>query len=326
MASDHPETGRRRAGALGLALAALCALLAGALLQWSGSHVMGAGWDSVPVDEAVTWCAAAIAGLTALALACSCLLGARHLLSPVPTPTHSQCPPRDVTWVATRAASVLLTLTLGSSPAFADATTEPVSVMGSHAAAISTATISPSTMMTQEIRARDRGSTRNTAMEPVGPDSKVESADDGRRPRASLQPGQPGPPHAPTTSDEPTDTMVAVPDWRPVRAELPVPAQASPSSTLTSQPIPSHPSGLADRPVREPDEDTMVVRQGDSLWAIAAQELGPGASDAHISARWPQWYAANRLTIGPNPDRILPGQILAHPGSTTACPTIGERP
>ena len=69
----------------------------------------------------------------------------------------------------------------------------------------------------------------------------------------------------------------------------------------------------------------VVVRAGDSLWAIAAAELGPEAGDAAIAARWPQWYAANAGRVGPDPDLIKPGQILhaptqaptQHPPSTT---------
>jgi len=57
----------------------------------------------------------------------------------------------------------------------------------------------------------------------------------------------------------------------------------------------------------------VVVRAGDSLWAIAAAELGPGAGDAAIAARWPQWYAANASRVGPDPDVIKPGQILHAP-------------
>ncbi|MGB3187507.1 MAG: hypothetical protein WBG36_01815 [Ornithinimicrobium sp.] len=321
MASDRRETSRRRAGALGLALAVLCVLLAYALLQWSGSHVMAAGWDSVPVHEAVNWCAAAVAGVIALALAWACLLGARHLLSPVPSPCHPLCPTGEVPRLATRAAAVLLTLTLSSAPAFADATTESVSVAGSYRVGISTAAIS-----TQEIRVRDHGSTRDPANQPVHPDSDVDSDADGGTPRASTQPDRPGLPQAPTTLGGPTDTTLAVPDWRPVRAELPVPARASQASSATNMQVPSHVSGLADRAVRGPGRDSVVVRRGDSLWAIAAHELGAGASDAHISARWSQWYEANRLIIGANPDRILPGQILAHPDSNSVCPTIGEQP
>jgi nucleoid-associated protein YgaU len=56
-----------------------------------------------------------------------------------------------------------------------------------------------------------------------------------------------------------------------------------------------------------------VVRPGDSLWSIAAAELGPDATDTQIAARWPRWYAANRHSIGADPDLIHPGQVLRTP-------------
>ncbi|HOF63726.1 MAG TPA: LysM domain-containing protein [Dermatophilaceae bacterium] len=56
-----------------------------------------------------------------------------------------------------------------------------------------------------------------------------------------------------------------------------------------------------------------VVRRGDSLWHIAARELPAGATTAQITTRWQQWYAANRATIGPDPDRLEVGQQLVAP-------------
>lgn len=63
--------------------------------------------------------------------------------------------------------------------------------------------------------------------------------------------------------------------------------------------------------------DEVVVRRGDSLWAVAARHLGPDASPAHVAAEWPRWYAANRHLIGDDPSRILPGQVLQAPGSAS---------
>ncbi|WP_329484730.1 LysM peptidoglycan-binding domain-containing protein [Kribbella sp. NBC_01484] len=68
-------------------------------------------------------------------------------------------------------------------------------------------------------------------------------------------------------------------------------------------------------PVRVPGR--VDVRAGDSLWSIAARELGPNASAEAIAARWPEWYAANRQVIGSDPDLILPGQVLRIPAAAT---------
>ncbi|TDW95490.1 LysM domain-containing protein [Kribbella pratensis] len=61
----------------------------------------------------------------------------------------------------------------------------------------------------------------------------------------------------------------------------------------------------------------VVVRKGDSLWSIAARELGPRATADAIAARWPDWYATNRQVIGNDPDLILPGQVLRIPPAPT---------
>jgi nucleoid-associated protein YgaU len=56
-----------------------------------------------------------------------------------------------------------------------------------------------------------------------------------------------------------------------------------------------------------------VVRPGDTLWDIAARHLGPNASNADIARAWPRWYAANRVSIGANPQLIHPGLVLQPP-------------
>lgn len=64
----------------------------------------------------------------------------------------------------------------------------------------------------------------------------------------------------------------------------------------------------------------VTVSPGDTLWAIAARALPGHASDAEITAAWHRLYAANRRTVGSDPDLILPGADLrlplplTHPG------------
>ncbi len=74
------------------------------------------------------------------------------------------------------------------------------------------------------------------------------------------------------------------------------------------------PPAAAPSPVR-PDAGsaTRTVRPGDSLWRIAAQELGPDASAARIAQAWPTWWQANRTVIGPDPDLLRPGTRLTAP-------------
>ncbi len=59
----------------------------------------------------------------------------------------------------------------------------------------------------------------------------------------------------------------------------------------------------------------VVVHRGDSLWSIAARHLGGGASDTEIAREWPRWYDTNRDVVGPDPDLLLPGQVLHAPES-----------
>lgn len=66
-----------------------------------------------------------------------------------------------------------------------------------------------------------------------------------------------------------------------------------------------------------PSPATVVVHRGDTLWSIAARELGPEATDAQIDTAWHRWYAANRGVIGNDPDVILPGQQLQAPPART---------
>ncbi len=70
-------------------------------------------------------------------------------------------------------------------------------------------------------------------------------------------------------------------------------------------------------PTREPEAEQdarkVVVLNGDSLWSIVAASMGPFVSDVDVALAWPQWYQANRTTIGEDPNLILPGQVLTAP-------------
>lgn len=119
---------------------------------------------------------------------------------------------------------------------------------------------------------------------------------------------------------------VAAPAVAPPPA-VPAPVAAGPGWT------PSRPAGAA-APVTRlvtsgsvPHASDVVVRRGDTLWDLARRHLGPGASDAEVAAAWPHWYAANRHVIGPDPDLLLPGQVLRAPESSrSADHATGARP
>lgn len=54
----------------------------------------------------------------------------------------------------------------------------------------------------------------------------------------------------------------------------------------------------------------VTVRPGDSLWRIARRQLPDDAPDREVAAAVDALFAANSSVIGPDPDRLLPGQRL----------------
>jgi Tfp pilus assembly protein FimV len=62
-----------------------------------------------------------------------------------------------------------------------------------------------------------------------------------------------------------------------------------------------------------PAAGSVLVRPGDSLWQITAEQLGPSASEQQIAVGWPYWYRANRRVIGSNANLLRPGERLTPP-------------
>lgn len=99
----------------------------------------------------------------------------------------------------------------------------------------------------------------------------------------------------------------------------PAPAAAPPALDLDraapAGPVP------APAPAAAPADPGVVVQPGDSLWALAAQDLaarGESTSDAVVAQAWPTWWAANRDAVGDDPHLLQPGTRLAAPA--------GDRP
>ena len=95
-----------------------------------------------------------------------------------------------------------------------------------------------------------------------------------------------------------------------------VPPAPDPAFGVTARAPELGPLGTPPRPAASPRE-TVTVARGDSLWAIAARHLGPGATRTQIAHEWPRWYAANRAVIGPDANLIRVGQVLTVPGPTS---------
>lgn len=96
-------------------------------------------------------------------------------------------------------------------------------------------------------------------------------------------------------------TTAAVPDW---------PAAATPDRGAAA--VPDWPAA----PVA-PAAGSHVVVRGDCLWDVAAarlaDRLGRPATGAEIALATHSWWVANGEVIGPDPDVLLPGQVLRPP-------------
>lgn len=85
--------------------------------------------------------------------------------------------------------------------------------------------------------------------------------------------------------------------------------------------IPQAPEPAEDRHHQAPTRadadagETVTVRPGDTLWEIAAAELGPGATDWEIAEAWPRWHEANYDLIGEDPAQLHPGTVLERPAA-----------
>ena len=72
-----------------------------------------------------------------------------------------------------------------------------------------------------------------------------------------------------------------------------------------------HPAGRGERPQYTCD-DEHVVTKGETLWQIADRKTTGGP--AAVADEVKRIHRVNRATIGPDPDLILPGQLLSLPG------------
>lgn len=94
---------------------------------------------------------------------------------------------------------------------------------------------------------------------------------------------------------------------------------ASPGAPLVPDwPAPSPRAVPApDWPPAAPTAETRLVVRGDCLWHIASERLVAvhqrTATDGEVAAATAAWWRANADVIGPDPDLLLPGQVLYPP-------------
>ena len=126
---------------------------------------------------------------------------------------------------------------------------------------------------------------------------------------------------------------VAGPLLGPAGLLSPTPAAASGSWTpstagtdldwpMAARPVPDWPASATPAPA--PDwpsaavpADAHVVVRGECLWHIAGDRLlaqhGRTPTDGEVAAATRAWWQANADVIGPDPDLLLPGQVLSPP-------------
>ncbi|MGY1721932.1 hypothetical protein [Blastococcus sp. SYSU DS0533] len=101
----------------------------------------------------------------------------------------------------------------------------------------------------------------------------------------------------------PTPVPPAVPDWPA--------AAAAPARDGAADPV-----AVPDWPPAPADGEHVVLR-GECLWRIAEDHLartrGRAPSDAEVATAVTAWWQANAEVIGPDPDLLLPGQVLRPP-------------
>lgn len=103
-----------------------------------------------------------------------------------------------------------------------------------------------------------------------------------------------------------------VPDW-------PVTGTGTGTGALPDWPSGAEPApagGVPAVPAAPAPGDHVVVR-GDCLWHIAAaeleQRLGRVPTGGEVARATHAWWTANATVIGPDPDLLLPGQVLRPP-------------
>lgn len=292
---------RQRAALLGSLLALASAAGAAALLCWSIGELRSAQDATIPVAEGVTLLTAGVAGVVAAGLAYAAALGVLALRAgavPDPAAQGLRLAPR----LATRSATMLLALAVTAPAAHADVSHGQPTTSIASASSISSVASSAAGTEVEDINLPSHSLLAHSPPAHSPPAHSLPGQEDGDSDEGG---GALGASLRTTTPPRP----VPLPGWQSTRVTPPTPA---PATTETSTPMATPTEPVT--PMTSSTEDALVVvTRGDTLWSIAAADLGPAASPAQIAAHWPRWYEANRRVIGPNPDLILPGHVLQPP-------------
>ncbi len=107
-----------------------------------------------------------------------------------------------------------------------------------------------------------------------------------------------------------------------VSAEVPVPSAPEPVADWPAMPSPEPGPGRPTSAPVVPDwpapaAGEHVVLRGECLWDVATGDLarrtGRTPTDGEVAAAVDAWWQANAAVIGPDPDLLLPGQVLRPP-------------
>ena len=218
---------------------------------------------------------------------------------------------------------------------------DPAAASGSDTAAPATGSSPAGTASNGTPTAPTAAGSPLPAYDPAPPDSTAPAVGSPVADQSASAPAEPAPPDLPAPDtpapDAPAPDTTApdttAPDTPGSTAATPRQADAAgadPSSpaTTTDPDSPPSPAPTAAAPASaaetaspatgaapgadgsDKEDESVTVRPGDTLWAIAARHLPSGATDAEIDTGWRAGYAANVGVIGANPDLILPGQHL----------------
>jgi hypothetical protein len=98
----------------------------------------------------------------------------------------------------------------------------------------------------------------------------------------------------------------------PIVAPAPVTAapEAAPTPAMAAAPAPDEDVAQPHAGAPHNGQRTHTVKRGESLWTIAADLLGPSATNSEIAAEVERLYEFNRDRIGPDPNLLLTGTVL----------------
>lgn len=119
-----------------------------------------------------------------------------------------------------------------------------------------------------------------------------------------------------TGAPSPQPPGAAAETWMPASATGSYPEQPT-APPVPDWSTPTQPDGPPDWPPAPPRAGSHVVVPGDCLWHIAGDRLaalhGRPATDGDVATATEAWWRANADVIGPDPDLLLPGQVLFPP-------------